>query len=151
MMRRLLPALLVGLGFGLLLGTPTLVSVPTSGSVAVGMWADPATAGSTGGGWIVWSNGHVVENGGVPFYGDAPSKHIAVSDIVGMLPTEDGGGYWLVGADGGVFTFGNARYYGSLPGSGITPEPPAIGMSYCSQASGYTIVLQSGEWYSFNC
>src|SRR5579862_6979755 len=124
--------LVTALGAGIALGTSlggraTLGQAPTASSAhsspaptppapvakPVGYFQGPVGY-TTGGGWVVWSNGLVKAMGGPATYGDLPSRGIHVNDIVSMLPTYNGRGYYLVGADGGVFAFGDAKFYGAL-------------------------------------
>jgi hypothetical protein len=95
---------------------------------------------SSGGYWMVASDGGIFAFGNAPFLGSTGC--IALNKpIVGMvvsadttsvghnsacLPQSAGaysllpGGYTMVASDGGVFSFGNAPFVGSLPGSGIS-------------------------------
>ena len=63
---------------------------------------------------VVEQNGAVVAFGDAPSYGGLPDFHVAVNNIVALVPTPTGKGYWLIGSDGGVFTFGDAPFHGSL-------------------------------------
>ena len=74
----------------------------------VGMAVDP----STGGYWLVASDGGIFSFGDAHFFGSTGAIAL-FRPIVGMAAAPDGGGYWLMAADGGVFTFGDAPFYGS--------------------------------------
>ena len=56
------------------------------------------------------------------FFGSLPGLGVKVSDVVGIVPTNNFSGYDLVGSDGGVFVFPvgqSAGFFGSLPGLGV--------------------------------
>ena len=90
-------------------------------------WSGNAPAGAAaitstpdgGGYWVVGANGSVTTYGDTANFGDLPALGVAVSDIVGIVPSSDGLGYLLIGRDGGVFGFGDAGFTGSLPGLGL--------------------------------
>src|SRR5208283_2482999 len=56
------------------------------------------------------------------FFGSLPGLGVKVSNIVGIVPTNNFTGYNLVGSDGGVFVFPvgeSSGFFGSLPGLGV--------------------------------
>jgi hypothetical protein len=98
--------------------------------------------------WLVGADGGVFSFGDAPYEGSLPNLGVHVSDIVGILPTQDNKGYWLVGADGGVFAFGDAPFEGSLPGLGIhVHDIVGVGVPCCSD--GYSLVGADGGVFAF--
>ena len=84
------------------------------------------------------------------FYGSLPGLGVKVSNIVGIVPTNDYQGYDLVGSDGGVFVFpvGQfAGFYGSLPSMnvhvndivGIVATPEVGATSWSGRTAGSSL------------
>jgi len=106
---------------------------------------DASPDASTGGYWLVASNGAV-------FGFDAPvlgsTAAVALSSpVVGMAPTTDDGGYWLVASDGGVFAFGDARFLGSM--GAVHLARPVVGMAVDRDSGGYWLVASDGGVFTF--
>jgi N-acetylmuramoyl-L-alanine amidase len=114
---------------------------PTSLHLVVGV----ATDTTTGGYWMVASNGGVFSFD-APFYGSAGALPL-VRPIVGTASTPDGGGYWLVASDGGIFAYGDAGFYGSMGGRPL--DRPIVGMAATPDGRGYWLVASDGGVFSF--
>ncbi len=129
---------------GVVLRQPGQALEGGTGSVApsVGIATDP----STGGFWVVSSDGGVFSLDGAHFYGSAVPFHPA-APVVAMVATPTGHGYWLVGADGGVFSFGDARFYGSLAGHHLAG--PVVGMATSPDGRGYWLAAADGGVFAF--
>jgi hypothetical protein len=105
-----------------------------------------AMAPSTGGYWLVASDGGIFAYGDAGYYGSMGGSHLN-EPIVGMAATADGGGYWLVASDGGIFAFGDAGYYGSMGGSHL--NKPIVGMAATADGGGYWLVASDGGIFAF--
>jgi len=105
-----------------------------------------AMSPSTGGYWLVASDGGIFAYGGAGYYGSMGGSHLN-KPIVGMAATADGGGYWLVASDGGIFAFGDAGYYGSMGGSHL--NKPIVGMTDTASGGGYLLVASDGGIFAF--
>ncbi len=114
-------------------GTASLTVAPASSTTVVSVNPTSTTSGtpvttpgqprpagydlvSANGGVFVFPMGQ--SNG---YFGSLPGQGVTVSNVVGIVPTNDFTGYDLVGSDGGVFVFPGASsgFYGSLPGLGV--------------------------------
>jgi hypothetical protein len=119
---------------GAAVGTALAAGLLLSGSVPSLARGVPAGAGAkasaptSGGYWLVSSDGAVSAYGGAATYGDMAGKRLN-APIVGIVAAPDGKGYWLVAKDGGVFAFGSARFYNSLPGLHHPAAAPVVGMA----------------------
>ncbi len=85
------------------------------------------------------------------FYGSLPGLGVNVSNIVGIVPTNDDTGYDMVGSDGGVFVFPtgqSAGFYGSLPGLGVNVSD-IVGMVPTNNDTGYDLVGSDGGVFVF--
>ena len=105
-----------------------------------------AMAPSTGGYWLVASDGGIFAYGDARFYGSMGGSHLN-QPIVGMAATADGGGYWLVASDGGIFAFGDAQFYGSMGGSHL--NQPIVGMTGTADGAGYWLVASDGGIFAY--
>jgi N-acetylmuramoyl-L-alanine amidase len=119
----------------------TTASQPVSGAPVVDVAADD----TTGGYWLVASNGAVF-NFGAPALGSAGSLPLT-SPVVGMTASPDDGGYWLTAADGGVFAYGDARFAGSMGAVHLTR--PVVGMALDRATGGYWLVASDGGVFAF--
>ena len=85
------------------------------------------------------------------FYGSLPGLGIHVSNVVGLVPTNNYQGYNLAGSDGGVFVFPvgmPAGFYGSLPGLGVKVSNIA-GLVSTNNNHGYNLVGTDGGVFVF--
>ena len=73
-----------------------------------------ADAATSGGYWLVASDGSVYEFAGAPLLA-APVRN-GTAPVVGMAATPDGQGYWLADADGKITAVGSAQALGSASG-----------------------------------
>jgi hypothetical protein len=122
-LRRFAPYVALVLLLGVAITVPAssaVLSAPAARDVGSGF----TCSSSTGGYWLVASDGGVFAYGGAGFFGSMGGQKLN-SPVVGMVPTADGKGYWLIAADGGVFTFGDATFAGSL--GGTTLNKPIVG------------------------
>ena len=87
----------------------------------VGMAADP----STGGYWLVASDGGIFTFNDAGYFGSTGAMHLN-KPIVGMAADPATGGYWLVASDGGIFSF-NAPFLGST--GAMQLNKPIVGMA----------------------
>ena len=104
-----------------------------------------AAALSTGGYWLVGSDGSVYPFG-APAHGSLSGTKLA-RPIVGAAATPSGQGYWLVGTDGGIFAFGDAGFFGST--GAMRLNKPIVGMAGTPSASGYWLVASDGGIFAF--
>jgi hypothetical protein len=118
-----------------------MAGVPLSRPI-VGIAVDP----STGGYWLVASDGGIFDFGGARFFGSTGAIHLN-RPVVGMAPTADGLGYWLVASDGGVFTFGDAAFLGST--GSVRLNRPVVGMASTADGRGYWLVASDGGIFVF--
>ncbi len=104
-------------------------------------------ASTTGGYWLVASDGGIFAFGGAPFKGSMGNRHL-VSPVVGITSSSGltrnsasersgGPGYWMVAADGGVFSF-DEPFWGSIGGSALADPVGAI--AAIPDGSGYWIL-----------
>ena len=85
------------------------------------------------------------------FYGSLPGLGVKVSNIVGLVPTNNYTGYDLAGSDGGVFVFPTgqaAGFYGSLPGLGVKVSD-VVGLVPTNNDHGYDLVGRDGGVFVF--
>jgi hypothetical protein len=85
------------------------------------------------------------------FYGSLPRLGVKVSNVVGIVPTDDDTGYDMAGSDGGVFVFPtgqSAGFYGSLPGLGVKASD-IVGMVPTNNDTGYDLVGSDGGVFVF--
>jgi len=85
------------------------------------------------------------------FYGSLPGLGVKVSNIVGLVPTNNDTGYDLVGRDGGVFVFPtgqSAGYFGSLPGLGVSVNN-IVGIVAQPGGGGYLLAGRDGGVFAF--
>ena len=94
------------------------------------------------------AGGGVFSFGDTSFEGSLPGLGLTVSNIAGIVPTNNDQGYFLVGKDGGVFAFGNAPFLGSLPGLGVHVSN-IIGIAATPDDQGYWLVGADGAVYAF--
>jgi hypothetical protein len=124
---------------GAAVGTAVAAGLLLSGSVPSLARGVPAGAGAkastptSGGYWLVSSDGAVSAYGGAATFGDMAGKRLN-APIVGIVAAPDGKGYWLVAKDGGVFAFGSARFYNSLPGLHHPATASVVGMATVPRA-----------------
>ncbi len=97
--------------------------------------------------WLATSNGSVLRSGGAPSFGSLLTKHLQVSNILGLVAAPDGRGYWMVGRDGGVFGFGSAHFYGSLGAKHLKGQ--IVGLTAAPDGRGYWMVGRDGGVFSF--
>ena len=104
-----------------------------------------AAAASSGGYWLVGSDGNVYPFGASAhgsLSGRAPAR-----PITGAAATPSGEGYWLVGTDGGIFSFGDARFLGST--GAMRLNRPIVGMAATPSGAGYWLVATDGGIFAF--
>jgi ribosomal protein L24E len=101
---------------------------------------------TSGGYWMVASDGGIFTFGDAKFYGSTGNIPLA-QPVVGMARTSDGKGYWLVASDGGVFTFGDAKFYGST--ANVKLAAPVVGIVPTSDGKGYWLVASDGGIFTF--
>ncbi|HWF17331.1 MAG TPA: choice-of-anchor Q domain-containing protein [Acidimicrobiales bacterium] len=85
------------------------------------------------------------------FFGSLPGLGIKVSNVVGLVPTNNFHGYDLAGSDGGVFVFPvglPTGFYGSLPGLGVKVSNIA-GLVATNNNQGYNLVGSDGGVFVF--
>ncbi len=126
-------------------GNATNQGMPFGNVAVVGV-----AAGSTGGYWVVTSDGGVWAYG-APFFGSTGGTPLN-APVVGIASTPDHGGYWLVASDGGVFAFGDAKFFGSIPGvlpPGVSLNEPIVGMASTPDGKGYWMVARDGGVFAF--
>ncbi len=104
-----------------------------------------AAAASSGGYWLVGSDGNVYPFG-APALGSLSGRPPA-RPITGAAATPTGEGYWLVGTDGGIFSFGDARFFGST--GAMRLNKPIVGMAATPTGAGYWLVATDGGVFSF--
>jgi hypothetical protein len=101
--------------------SPDAVGLPT----AIGISSSHSPLPTTGGYWLVASDGGIFSFGDAGFYGSTGALALN-RPIVGMGATPDGRGYWLVASDGGIFSFGDAGFYGST--GALALNRPIVGV-----------------------
>jgi hypothetical protein len=104
-----------------------------------------AAAMSTGGYWLVGSDGSVYPFG-APAYGSLSGQRLS-RPITGAAATPSGAGYWLVGTDGGIFAFGDAGFFGST--GAMRLNQPIVGMAGSPSGAGYWMVASDGGIFAF--
>jgi hypothetical protein len=104
-----------------------------------------AAAASSGGYWLVGSDGNVYPFG-APAHGSLSGRPPA-RPITGAAATPSGEGYWLVGTDGGIFSFGDARFFGST--GAMRLNKPIVGMASTPTGAGYWLVATDGGIFAF--
>jgi len=85
------------------------------------------------------------------FFGSLPGLGVKVSDIVGIVPTNNFTGYDLVGNDGGVFVFPTGQssgFFGSLPALGVSVKN-IVGIVPTNNFTGYDLVGNDGGVFVF--
>jgi hypothetical protein len=85
------------------------------------------------------------------FYGSLPGLGVKVSNIVGIVPTNNFTGYDLVGSDGGAFVFPTGQssgFFGSLPGLGVSVNN-VVGIVPTNNDQGYDLVGSDGGVFVF--
>ena len=110
---------------------------------AGGILAGPANAASSGGYWLVGSDGTVYEFAGAPLIGSA-TRAPGAPPIVAMATTPTGRGYWLVDSDGKVSAFGDAPSLGSASGT-----HSVVGIAATPSGAGYWLVTSAGAIFRF--
>ena len=108
--------------------------------------ASAASAGPSGGYWMVASDGGIFSYGGAKFFGSTGAIKLNMP-IVGMAATPSGNGYWLVASDGGIFSFGDAHFYGST--GAMKLNKPIVGMAATPAGNGYWLVASDGGIFAF--
>ncbi|HTT86309.1 MAG TPA: G1 family glutamic endopeptidase [Acidimicrobiales bacterium] len=129
------------------------VTVVTPGGSGTGLFtyvapAPSRPAPSSGYDLVGRDGGVFVFGSGSGFYGSLPGIHVHVSNIVGMVATNDDRGYFLVGSDGGVFAFGDAPFMGSLPGERVHIDD-VVGIIPTADDRGYFLVGADGGVFTF--
>jgi len=130
----------VGLAFALF----TLAA--TASTAIVVRAPQRASAASTGGYWLVGTDGGIFSFGQATFFGSTGNIPLN-QPIVGMAPTATGRGYWMVAADGGIFAFGDAGFYGSMGGKPL--NKPIVAMAPSKSGRGYWLVAADGGIFAF--
>jgi hypothetical protein len=85
------------------------------------------------------------------FFGSLPGLGVKVSNVVGIVPTNNFTGYDLVGSDGGVFVFPTGQssgFFGSLPGLGVKVSN-VVGIVPTNNFNGYDLVGNDGGVFVF--
>jgi len=85
------------------------------------------------------------------FFGSLPGLGVKVSNVVGIVPTNNYNGYDLVGTDGGVFVFPTGQssgFFGSLPGLGVNVSN-VEGIVPTNGFTGYDLVGSDGGVFVF--
>jgi hypothetical protein len=130
-------------------GVTRAVAGPAGGSSSSGPSAVDgqarAAAASSGGYWLVSSDGNVYPFG-APAHGSLSGRPPA-RPITGAAATPSGEGYWLVGTDGGIFSFGDARFFGST--GAMRLNKPIVGMASTPTGAGYWLVATDGGIFAF--
>ena len=145
---RVLQAVSLGLGVLVIAGLSAW-SLSNLGPRKVALTSPTAATTDTstsGGYWLVASDGGVFTYGDAAFHGSLGSLHLN-APIVGMAATPDGGGYWLVASDGGVFTYGDAAFHGSL--GSLHLNAPIVGMAATPDGGGYWLVASDGGVFTY--
>jgi hypothetical protein len=101
---------------------------------------------TTGGYWLVASDGGIFPFGNAGGYGSTGAIQLN-QPIVGMAATASGHGYWLVASDGGIFPFGDAVGYGST--GNIRLNKPIVAIAAVPHGRGYYMVASDGGIFPF--
>jgi hypothetical protein len=98
-------------------------------------------ASSTGGVWLLNSNGQVFSYGAT-YHGGA-----ATSSARAIAPAPDGGGYYIVDSAGHVYAQGSANYRG---GMSIALNDPISDIEVFDDNTGYWLVGEDGGVFTFS-
>jgi len=110
---------------------------------AAGILGAAANAATSGGYWLVGSDGTVYEFAGARLLGSA-TRAAGAPPIVAMTATPSGKGYWLVDSDGKVSPFGDAPSLGSASGT-----HSVVGIAATPSGAGYWLVTSAGAIFRF--
>jgi hypothetical protein len=110
---------------------------------AGGILGGTANAATSGGYWLVGSDGTVYEFAGAPILGST-TRPAGAPPIVAMTATPSGKGYWLVDSDGKVSPFGDAPSLGSASGT-----HSVVGIAATPSGAGYWLVTSAGAIFRF--
>ncbi len=161
--RRLRPAIGIGVATGLTALLPLVLPAPPAGALAAGSVITVGQAGFHGsaldrpvtgiaptpsgnGYWLAGDDGGVFGFGDATFHGSMGGARLS-SPIVDIVASRSGGGYWLVGADGAVFGFGDASFAGSTGDQSL--NQPIVGMAATPTGAGYWLVAADGGIFTF--
>jgi len=103
-------------------------------------------AGTTGGYWVLTTDGNVYPFGSARSYGSLAGIRLKGPPHQ-IIATPSGRGYWIVASDGGVFTFGDAHFYGST--GNIRLNAPVVAMAPTGDGGGYWLLGSDGGVFTF--